>query len=204
MALTPKQDRLNRALDEPLKGPALVEFTARLEADPEEALLYAQLRRVDELFRQPPMVAPAPDLASKVMARIEAGEHLAYAPRRRWSVLLWGLALATLLAIPVVLFVALLVVPALTQPGALTSFGAGLIQIAGSLGGGLENLLQFLNDLLVTYPIAPALTLTAIPLTMLWVWMVWYFRQQNRPETVFIKVEVACNYEFIDFPAVPN
>lgn len=190
MALTSKQEQLNRALDEPLSGAALVDFMARLEADPDEAALYAQLRRVDELFRQPPMVAPAPDFASKVMARIEAGEHLAYAPRRRWNLLLWGLALTVLLAIPVILFVALLVVPALAQPGALTSFGAGLIQVAGSLGGGLEGLLQFLNDLLVAYPIAPALVLTAIPLTMLWVWMVWYFQQQNRPETVFIPVEV--------------
>lgn len=190
MALTPKQDQLNRALDEPLTGPALVDFIARLEADPDEAVQYAQLRRVDELFRQPPMVAPAPDFASKVLARIAAGEHLAYAPRRRWNVLLWGLALTVLLALPVVLLVALVIVPALAQPGALTSLGAGLIQVAGSLGGGLESLLQFLNDLLVAYPIAPALTLTAIPLTMIWVWMVWYFRQQNRPQTVFIPVEI--------------
>ena len=190
MALTSKQDQLNRALDEPLTGAALVEFKAMLEADPDEAILYAQLRRVDELFRQPPVAAPMPDFASKVMARIEAGEHKAYAPRRRWNMLLWGLAVTGLLAVPVVLVVALLVIPALSQPGALTSLGAGLIQVAGSLGGGLETLLQFLNDLLVTYPIAPALVLTAIPLVMIWGWMVWYFQQQNRPETVFIKVEV--------------
>ena len=77
MALTPHQDRINRALDEPLTGAELAEFQAFLEEDQETANLYTQLRVVDETLQQPPLVAPSMDFASKVMQQIEGrmGQH---------------------------------------------------------------------------------------------------------------------------------
>jgi len=35
----------------------------------------------------------------------------------------------------------------------------------------------------------PALSLTIIPLAMVWAWLVWYLPQRNRPETIVIKVQ---------------
>jgi hypothetical protein len=189
MALNPKQDRLNRALDEVLAGQKLAEFREALSADPDEAEQYARLREVDAYFRQPPLVTPKPDFAASVMARIEAQEHLAYAPRRRPALLLGGLLMTLAVALPLVLVAGLVIIPAFTQPGIFTTLFAGFVQALGVASQGLERLVVFLTDLIASYPMAPSLLLTVIPFTMLWGWVVWYLQERNRPETIVIKVQ---------------
>lgn len=190
MALTPKHDRINRALDEELNLQALSELQSMLESEPDDAALYASLRRVDDLLRQPPMAKPSPDFASKVMVRIKAGEHAAYAPeRRRLPWLVWGLSMSVAVLVPVIAVLAMIVAPALGAPGALIAVLSGAIDVLGFLSNGLNSLLLSLGNLIASYPMVPALTLTLIPMVMLWAWLVWFMQQQNRPATVIIKVQ---------------
>ncbi len=189
MALSPKQDRLNRALDEQLTAAELLAFQSLLDDEPDDKAMFERLRRVDDLFRQPQMVAPAPDFAAKVMARIAAEEHLAYAPRRRPRLFIWGLVLPVLLVLPVVLFLSLVAFPALAQPGALTALLAGLVHALGTITGAAGSLLRGLGDLVATAPVGPLMVLTVIPMLMVWAWTVWYFQTQNRPQTVIVPVQ---------------
>jgi hypothetical protein len=189
MGLTSQHEQMNRALDEQLTGPARARLQTMLDTHPDESVLYEQLRKVDALFRHPPMVAAPPDFARQVMASIQAGKHEVYAPRRRLR-LYWGLGLLGMLAsIPLGVILLLVVVPAVVEPQALASLFQGLIQILATISGVMEGLLLFLGNLLAAYPMAPALVLTVIPLLMVWGWLVWFLQQQNRPATIVIPVQ---------------
>ncbi len=189
MGLTPQHERMNRALDEPLTGPALAELQAWLEDSPSQSDLYEQLRRVDDLFRHPPMVAAPADLAAQVMLGIQQGKHEAYAPRRRLRLLLGLGLLGVLVSIPLAVVLLLVVVPAAVEPGVLASLFLGLVQVLSAISGFLEGLLLFVGGLTAQYPMAPALLLTVIPLVMVWGWLVWFLQQQNRPATIVIPVQ---------------
>jgi negative regulator of sigma E activity len=190
MGLTPQHERMNRALDEPLSGAELIEFQALLEADQERAALFARLREVDDLLRQPPMVKPSPQFAGKVMTRIEAREYEVYAPRRQWARLAswFGLALGVA-AVPLAL-VMVLVAPMLAQTGAALAVIRTVVSGLGAVSAAAERVLTAVAGVIAAYPMMPALSLTVIPMVMLWAWLVWYLRQQNRPQTIVIPVQV--------------
>jgi len=189
MALNPQQERVNRALDDLLSDAERIALQTALEDDRAEADLYTRLRVVDQRLRSPAMAAPSPDFARKVMARIEAGEHEAYAPHRRTARLLtWlGVTLAAIL-IPAGLVVAMMAVAA-GQPALFAGLLRTLLSAFHAVGSWLTGLLAFLHGVAETYPMVPALSLTIIPLAMVWAWLVWYLPQRNRPETIVIKVQ---------------
>ncbi len=189
MALNPQQERVNRALDDQLSSAELAAFQSALEEHRAEADLYARLRVVDRHLRAPALAAPSPDFARKVMARIEAGEHEAYAPHRRLARLLtWlGVALAAIL-IPVGLVAAVMMVTT-AQPALFAGLVRTLLGGVHALGGWLMRLFGLVSGLVESYPMAPALSLTIIPLVMVWAWLVWYLPQRNRPATIVIKVQ---------------
>lgn len=190
MALTPKQDRMNRAVDDLLSGAELADFQAFLEIEQEQAVLYDRLREVDILLRQPPMAAPAPDFSAKVMARIEAGEYKAYAPRARAArILSWLLVLGVFVLIPVLIVLAI-ALPVMAQPGVFMGVFQQFVGSLGTVSGWMQSILTFLGNLIAAYPMAPALSLTIIPIVMVWAWLVWYLQQQNKAETFVIPVQV--------------
>lgn len=190
MALTPKQDRINRAVDDLLVGAELADFQSFLAADQEQAALYDRLREVDDMLRQPPLAKPAPDFTAQVMARIEAGDHKAYAPHaRRSRILSWLMVLGVFVLIPTLVILAI-VLPVMAQPGVFMDLFQGLVGSLGTVSAWAQGLLAFLGDVIAAYPMAPALSLTIIPIMMVWVWLVWYLQQQNRPETIVIQVQV--------------
>lgn len=190
MDLTPQQERINRALDEALDGAELAEFQAFLEEDQEITDLYTQLHAVDATLHDPPAVAPSVDFASKVMAQIEAGEYVKYAPQdhRRWR--LWLGLFATFVLVPLLL-IAAVAVPLAANPDALLNLMQGVVPALGAVSGYMEGLLTFLSRLIATYPMAPALSLTVIPTAMLWVWLVWFLQSRNQTPTFIVPVQVA-------------
>ncbi len=190
MALSTKQEQMIRALDGELSGAALAELQAYLREDAQQAALYEDLRQADALLRNPPLVAAPAGLASRVMADIQAGKHAQYArPRRVGGLLAGGLALVGLVALPLLLVGVVGLVRLVAEPASLASLLYGLIQALGAISGFMEDLLIVLGNLIVAYPMIPALLLTAIPLLMLWGWLVWFLRERNRPVTVVVKVQ---------------
>lgn len=191
MALTPHQDRINRALDEPLTGAELAEFQTFLEEDQEKTKLYTQLRAVDDTMHQPPLVAPSMDFANKVMQQIEAGAYLKYRRQersRRW--LTWT-AMFTVFGLVPVLTILAVTVPLVASPEALISIMQGVVPALGAVSGYLEGLVTFVGRLIATYPMAPALSLTVIPTAMLWVWLIWFLQSRNQTQTIIVPVQVA-------------
>ncbi|GAB4573285.1 MAG: hypothetical protein Kow0077_15190 [Anaerolineae bacterium] len=190
MALTPKQERLNRALDELLSPAELADFEAALESSAEDAAMYARLRQVDALLRQPPMAAPAPDFAARVMARIEAQEHRAYVRQSRTSRVLRWLGLLTAFVLVPLLVGMALAIPLIAQPDLFIAIFQQIVGTLGAVSAWLQRVLTVVSELIAAYPMMPALSLTIIPVVMVWAWLVWYLQHQNRPETIVIKVQV--------------
>ena len=189
MALTPQQEHMNQALDDLLRGPELGAFHAMLEADEKQAAMYAGLREVDTLLNQPPLAVPAPDFASKVMARIEAGEHERYGPRAAVRTVLWLSMLGGLVLLPLIIVLAISA-PLIARPDAFMEVLQQIVPALSAVSLVLDRLLRFLGGIIATYPMAPALALTVIPMVMLWGWLVWYLQNRNRPQTIIVPVQV--------------
>lgn len=190
MALTPKQDRINRAIDDLLTNAELADFQAFLEADQEQAALYDRLRDVDLLLRQPPVAAPAPDFSAKVMARIAAGEYRQYTPHASLQrVFSWLAVMGVFVLIPALIILAI-ALPVMAQPGVFMGIFQQFVGSLGAVSAWVQGVLTFLKDLIAAYPMAPALSLTIIPVVMLWAWLVWYLQQRNTSETIVIPVQV--------------
>jgi len=193
MALNSRHDQMNRALDGLLDEALSAEWYAYLADNPQEAQLYEELELVDRVLRDPPMVAAPLDFATNVMLAIRRERHLVYArqPRITGPVLALALGLGALIALPLLGTALLTLVQTILGPGALIVLLQGLIRVMSLASSAAEQILRFLGDLLAAYPMAPALLLTAIPMVMLWGWLVWFLRQRERPATVVIPVRAA-------------
>ncbi len=87
-----------------------------------------------------------------------------------------------MIALPLLGTALLTLVQTILGPGALIVLLQGLIRVIGLASSAAEQVLRFLGDLLSAYPMAPALLLTAIPMVMLWGWLVWFCASGNAPQ----------------------
>ena len=155
----------------------LAALKARME---ETAGQTDRVTRVERLLRETPMVAPSAAFASRVMAAIAAMELPELARRRLTLGFAVGLAVAALFVLPVLSALAILLVSVLTSPGAIN---AGFQIVANGIGYGLTLAADAgdrLSEAVSGTPMLPALLSTVIPVTMLWVWAVWYLMREPR------------------------
>lgn len=170
--------KLNTALDHELTEQEWEALNNDLADSPEIAAYWERLSTVDHILHEAPLVGPSAGFASRVMAAI-ASIHLP--DHRRLSVGFGiGLGVAALLVIPVLSAGLLLLLSVVTDPGTYTR----LLQVVTSgvsylidLGADLSSELE---TLVTETPMIPALLSTAIPVSMVWGWLVWYL--SGRPK----------------------
>jgi hypothetical protein len=164
--------KLNTALDQELTEQEWEALNNDLADSPEVAAYWERLRRVDRLLHETPLAAPSAGFTSRVMAAI-AAIHLP--DHRRLSVGIGlGLGVAAILIIPLLSAGLLLLLSVITDPGtytkllqAITGGVSYLVDLGANLGSELETLVT-------DTPMIPALLSTAIPISMVWGWLVWY------------------------------
>lgn len=191
MALTPHQDRLNRALDGLLSEEELAQVDALMRADPGDARRFHQMQAADQALQTPPMAAAPPNFAANVMAAIQAGKHQVYVEEPRVRSFLWfGLALGTIIALPLVIFGLAAFGQAIGDSAVLSTLLQDLGQTLTRLVNFATGVLNFLGSFFTQFPVIPALLLTLIPLALVWGWLVWWLQQRSRPPTITVKVQV--------------
>ncbi len=158
----------------------LAALKARMEEPAEAGGQTKRLTRVDRLLSETPMVGPSAGFALRVMAAIAAMELPEITRRRLTTGFAVGLAVAALLVLPVLSGLVIVVASAITNPGILN---AGFQVVANGIGysaGLITDVGESLNKAVSETPMVPALLTTVIPITMLWVWAVWYLMREPR------------------------
>lgn len=158
----------------------LAALKARMEESADADGQIKRLTRVERLLMETPMVAPSAGFASRVMAAIAAMDLPDLARRRLTTSFAVGLAVAALLMLPLLSGLVLVLLSAITSPGILN---AGLQLVANGVGYGVglvADVGERLNAAVSDTPMLPALLSTVIPITMLWVWSVWYLMREPR------------------------
>lgn len=172
--------KLNTALDEQLTEQEWDALNNDLADSPEVAAYWDRLSTVDRLLHETPLAAPSPGFASRVMAAI-ASIHLA--DHRRLSVGIGvGLGVAAILLIPVLSAGLLLLLSAVTDPGTYTRLLQSITSGVSYLVDLGSNLSSELETLVTETPMIPALLSTAIPISMVWGWLIWYL--SGRPKLI--------------------
>jgi len=159
---------MQEALDGELESEALHELYTRIDDDPQEASDFQRLKQVDRLLRGAPMERAPQGLALRIMAKLAEGLQPEVLRRSSGLALALGLALVTLVLMPLLAGLGWLILNAVGSAGALT----GVInQIAGLVSvvmNSLDALVAGAREVLKTYPEAPVLMLGLIPIASFW------------------------------------
>ncbi len=165
--------RMNQALDEELEARELAALEGELSQTPDVAAHWERLRRTDELLRTTPMIHPAPGFADRVVAALAALPVPGLARRTPSVGIALGLALAALLAIPVLSVGLWLLLSVITDPGALNAFLQTIIDAASTVIGIGGEVLGALRDAAGDTPLLAALLAALVPILALWVGVMW-------------------------------
>ncbi|MBN1201797.1 MAG: sigma-E factor negative regulatory protein [Anaerolineae bacterium] len=174
------QHSMNNALDHELSAAELDALNTQLEASPEATEYWRRLRRIDQLLRNAPLIRPLPGFSDRVMVAIASMPLSAFANKQFGLGAALGLVAAAVLTVPLLSVAAILLVNAIIDPGTMngllqvvTAGTSYVIDVVSDLGSGL-------HTLVTETPMVPALISTVIPVSMLWVWMIWYFSGSPR------------------------
>ena len=164
-----RQNRLmQEALDKNLPAEALNELYAQIDQSPADAAEFQRLKQVDRMLRAAPFEHAPQGLALRIMARLAEGLQPEQLRRSSGMALALGLALVTLVLMPLLAGLGWLILNAVGSAGALT----GVInQIAGLVSvvmNSLDALVAGAREVLKTYPEAPVLMLGLIPIASFW------------------------------------
>jgi hypothetical protein len=172
--------KMSEALDQTLSPEELEALHQQIEAAAGESERWSRMQRVDRLLRSTPLLAPSADFAGRVMAAIARLQLDELAERKISLGVALGLMAAALLAVPVLSAALILMVSVLSNPAtvaALLEAAAAGTSYAIDL---VLDLVRVLRNVATDTPMLPALLSTMIPLSMLWLWLLWYLSGRPR------------------------
>jgi hypothetical protein len=175
-----RQNRqMQEALDKNLPAESLNELYAQLDQSLTDSAEFARLKQVDRMLRAAPFERAPQGLALKIMARLAEGLQPENLTRSSGLALALGLALVTLLLTPLLAGIGWLILNTLTSAGALGTLIGHIVSLLALVMNSLENLVKGAQEMLKTYPEAPVLVFTLIPIAVFWLAR---FAWQNRDE----------------------
>jgi hypothetical protein len=138
---------------------------SRLQASPEEEAQQERLRLVDQLLKKAPLVKPSVELAGRVVEAI----------RRQYIInpitaigMAFGMGSALLIAIILILSVLLGFLAIILNWTAIYQW---LVKAAGTVPYGIDVLFSDLSQFIIDSPWLLALSILAIPLLTVWIWI---------------------------------
>lgn len=174
------QHQLNSALDNELSEQELMALQEQIEDSSEAASHWEQLQKTDELLRTTPLVAPSSGFANRVMAALAALPLPAFARRHPGLGIALGLAIAAFLAIPFLSVTLLVILSVLLNPGAVNAWLQTLFEAISYVIRLLAGVVGQFQSGLTNTPIMLALLTTMIPVTLLWIWLLWHLLGGSR------------------------
>lgn len=162
-----KQRRLmHEALDDNLDTEARIALQQHLAADPREADHYDQLQRVDHMLRTAPSERAPRRLAMQIMSRLAEALDPEQLSRISGLALALGLALVTIVMIPVLVTAGWLLLNGMGSAVALTGAIQMLVGVLTTAVTLLETVTLRIQGFLNTYPAVPVLMIALIPLAL--------------------------------------
>jgi hypothetical protein len=173
MMANERQRRLmQEALDDALTSESLQELYSRLDQDAAESAEFNRLRQVDRLLRAAPFERAPQTLALKIMARLAEGLNPQQLARSSGLALALGLALVTLMLLPLMAGVGWLLLNTVGNAAALNTVIGQIVGLLAAVMNTLESMVKGAQAMLETYPEVPLVMLTTIPIAMFWLFRV--------------------------------
>lgn len=173
MMANERQRRLmQEALDDALTSENLQELYARLDQDAADSAEFNRLRQVDRLLRSAPFERAPQTLALKIMARLAEGLNPQQLARSSGLALALGLALVTLMLLPLMAGVGWLLLNTVGNAAALSAAVAQVVGLLAAVMNTLESMVKGAQAMLETYPEVPLVMLTTIPIAVFWLFRV--------------------------------
>jgi len=175
-----RQNRLmQEALDKNLPAEELRDLYTQIDQSPTETAEFQRLKQVDRTLRNAPFERAPQGLALKIMMRIAEGLQPEQLRRSSALALAVGLALVTLVLLPLLIIVGVAVLSVITSATALSGLISQIVHLMGLLLSSLDGLVRGAQDMLRVYPEAPTLMLALIPVPLIWLAR---FAWQNREQ----------------------
>lgn len=164
-----RQKRLmQEALDQSISAENQQELLSHLQRNPQDAAQFDRLREVDKLLRNAPMERAPKRMAMNIMARLAETVMRGQLSRISGLALALGLALATLVTLPVLLLAGWLILSAVGSAATLTTIIQQVVGLLSLVIAALEIFTRQMQTLLVANPAVPAVIVPIIPLTLWW------------------------------------
>jgi hypothetical protein len=182
---------MNLALDHSLPEASKAALEARIAKSPQDAVLWDRMQMVDGLLGGAP-VAEAPfNFADKVMASIAAGKAPTPVKQHRGLSTVFGLLLAIVIVVPLLLTAGVTVRQWLSDPTALSTLLQQIILLLNGISQLAAGLFQMLAQYAQDNRVIPALLSVTIPITLVWGWVMWMTSLRRQQIVYRIPVRVA-------------
>lgn len=159
---------IQEALDQTLPDDAMQKLREQLDADPESSQEFSRLKQVDDMLRTAPMERAPARLALGIMAKLAQ----TLKPQQFSSVsglaLALGLALVVLVALPVLAAAVSLFLAAAGSAAALNAIIQQIANLMALVVAMLDGLVKGAQSVLSTYPQAPLLIISVVPIIAYW------------------------------------
>jgi len=162
-----QQKRLmQEALDASLSPEVQHELLTQL--NPADTAEFDRLKQVDRMLRTAPFEHAPERLALNIMARLAQGLRPQNLSRASGLALALGLALVTVVMVPLLAAAGWLFLSAMGSATALNVLLERVVGLVTVVISGIELLVRAAQDFLQAYPETPALVVTLIPVTLFW------------------------------------
>ncbi len=164
-----RQKRLmQESLDQQLPPEAEQKLRQQLDVDADSSAEFDSLRKLDSMLKSAPFERAPQRLALSIMAKI--AEVAKQKPLTTVSglALALGLALVTLVTLPLLVAGVTLFLGALGSAAALSAIIYQIVNLLALVVAMLEAFVQGAQGVLATYPQAPALMLAVVPIILFW------------------------------------
>jgi hypothetical protein len=164
-----RQKRLmQEALDKRLSPEAYEQLRQQLDMDAESSAQFDNLKKLDAMLRSAPFERAPQRLALSILAKI--AEMARQRPLSTISALALalGLALVTLVTLPLLVAAVTLFLGAVGSAAALSAVIHQIVNLLALVVAMLEAIVQGAQSVLANYPQAPALMLAVVPIILFW------------------------------------
>ncbi len=164
-----RQKRLmQEALDKRLSPEAYEQLRQQLDTDAESSAQFDSLKKLDAMLRSAPFERAPQRLALNIMAKIAEVARQRPISSISGLALALGLALVTLVTLPILVAGVTLFLGAVGSAAALSAIIHQIVNLLALVVAMLEAVVQGAQSVLANYPQAPTLMLAVVPIILFW------------------------------------
>lgn len=164
-----RQKRLmQEALDKRLSPEAYEKLRQQLDTDAESSAHFDSLKKLDAMLKSAPFERAPQRLALNIMAKIAEVARQKPLSSVSGLALALGLALVTLVTLPLLVAGVTLFMSAVGSASALSAIIHQIVNLLALVVAMLEAFVQGAQSVLASYPQAPALMLAVVPIILFW------------------------------------